>query len=265
MHTVTLRDGAKLAVADEGVGSPPLVLVSGLGGTAGFWNPLIDAIGPEIRTIRFDQRGIGASERGRQPVTIETLAADTWQIIDQLAIPRPVLCGHSTGGAIVQEMELMRPGTTSGIVLSGSWAGPDLFMERMFGIRLELLAKLPARYSEFAALLGSPPAWHRDHPDALRNVIDQAPSEAEAAIIEERIHALLAHDCRGRLSRLRSPALILGAADDMIVPAYLQRELAALLANPALHMFDHGGHFYPVTRPADTAATLRRWLSTIDT
>ena len=90
------------------------------------------------------------------------------------------------------------------------------------------------------------------------------PSETEAAIIRERIEALLAHDCRVRLARLRTPALVLGSEDDMIVPVYLQEELAALLSGAPLHRFDTGGHFFPVTRPADTARVLLEWIARLN-
>ena len=260
MPTITLRDGAKLAVDIEGRGRP-LVLISGLGGTARFWAPLIAALGPAHHTIAFDQRGIGRSERGEAAVSIESLAEDVWEIVDALADAPPVLCGHSTGGAIVQAMELMRPGRAAGLVLSATWPGPDALMQRMFATRLDVLTHMPQRYAEVSALLGSPPRWFHDHPDALQQALAQPPSDAQVPIIRERIEALLAHDCRDRLPGIAVRSLVLGAEDDMIVPVYLQEERHGVVLDAELHLFDKGGHFYPVTRPADTAERLRAWLS----
>ncbi|MFY0612741.1 MAG: alpha/beta fold hydrolase [Hyphomicrobiaceae bacterium] len=263
MAMITLRDGAKLSVETAGSGRP-LVLISGLGGTGGFWAPLVEALGPILQTICFDQRGVGGSELGREPVSIRSLAEDTWEIVDALAGERPVLCGHSTGGAIVQEMELARPGAAAGLVLSGTWAGPDVFMERLFQTRLDVLTRLPEHYAMLSALIGSPTRWLRDHPDALVQAAAQTPNETQAAVIAERIKALLAHDCRDRLAKAATPALVLGTEDDVIVPVYLQEELAALLSEAELHLFDKGGHFYPVTRPADMATLLHDWLTKLD-
>jgi len=131
------------------------VLISGLGGTLGFWDQLVDALGADLRTIRFDQRGIAGSERGSAPITIRTLADDAWQVIDALAVERPILCGHSTGGAIVQEMALMRPGASAGLVLSGSWAGPNPYMDALFTLRLDMLTHLPHHYARMSALIAS--------------------------------------------------------------------------------------------------------------
>jgi pimeloyl-ACP methyl ester carboxylesterase len=259
MESIKTRDGARIGVEVSGSGQD-LVLVSGLGGTAGFWTALVEELGEAARTIRFDQRGIGASERGTVPVSVRTLAEDVWEIVDAVGLTAPVLCGHSTGGAIVEEMALMRPGEASGLILSGTWAGPDPFMTVLFEARRDLLKVSPKGYVELAALFSSPPRWHRDHPETLAAAGARVPNGEQVAIIEERIAALLAHDCRDRIGRICEPCLILGAEDDMIVPSYLQEELADAIARNRLHLFDAGGHFFPVTRAAETAAVIEAWL-----
>ena len=263
MSTVALEDGALLHVEDSGVGQP-LVLISGLGGTGGFWSALVSALGDKVRAVRFDQRGIASSTRGTQPVTIESLAQDTWAIVDALGIDEPILCGHSTGGAIVQRMVLQRPNIAHGLILSGSWAGPDWYVERMFRLRLELLETAPKRYLELAALLASPPRWLRDRPHILEKTLDQELGPEETAVVKERIQALLSHDCRDLLGEITVPCLVLGAEDDMIIPPYLQDELAQLLPNSSCHTFQSGGHFYPVTRPEDTAEQINRWMAELN-
>ncbi len=145
------------------------------------------------------------------------------------------------------------------MILSATWAGPDDYMARRFALRVDLLRRDPEKYAEFAALSGMPPRWLRDHPEAVQNAIANAPRGEGVGIVEERISALLAHDRRDRLGEIELPALILGAEDDATVPPYLQDELAGALANATQHMFDQGGHFYPVTRTGDTADVISRW------
>ena len=254
-----MRDGARLSVEFSGAGRT-IIFISGLGGTAVFWRPLVEALGDGFRMIRFDQRGIGASERGTVPVSVRTLAEDVWDVVDMLGLAAPVLCGHSTGGAIVQEMALLRPGFADGLVLSGTWAGPDPFMATLFGARRELLKVSPKAYVELAALLSSPPRWQHAHPEVLEAANKGVPDAAQVAIVDERIGALLGHDCRDRLRAIRERCLILGAEDDMVVPAYLQEELAATLEHSELRLFEHGGHFFPRTRADETATVIRGWV-----
>jgi aminoacrylate hydrolase len=44
------------------------------------------------------------------------------------------------------------------------------------------------------------------------------------------------------------PVLVQGAEDDLIVPAFLNRELAGLIKHAELQMLPTGGHMYPITR-----------------
>jgi aminoacrylate hydrolase len=260
MKSMRLRDGARLSLEVEGEG-PLLILVSGLGGTGAFWRGLVQALGGAVRTVRFDQRGIGASERGTVPVSTRTLAEDVWQIVDAVGDEPPVLCGHSTGGAIVEEMALMRPGAAAGLILSGTWAGPNPFMATLFGARRELLKVSPKAYLELAALFSVPPRWHSERPEVLARAGDQVPDARQVRIIDERIGALLGHDARERVGEIRERCLIVGAEDDMIVPAHLQEELAKMIPGSRLHLFDQGGHFFPVTRAEETAALIAAWMS----
>ena len=43
--------------------------------------------------------------------------------------------------------------------------------------------------------------------------------------------------------------LVAGAADDMVTPVHLSRELIAAIPGARADIADWGGHFYPVIRP----------------
>src|SRR5215207_3181939 len=80
--TLRLEDGAALAVQVDGEGRD-LLLVTGLGGTAAFWEPVVAPLRERgFRVIRFDQRGIGASTRGADAVDIDGLAEDSFAVLE---------------------------------------------------------------------------------------------------------------------------------------------------------------------------------------
>lgn len=253
---VAAEDGAELAVRVEGTG-PDLLLVSGLSGTAGFWQPVVDALRPRFRLIRFDQRGIGDSKRGSASCTIATLAADALAVLDEVGAQHVVAVGHSTGGCIVQELARQAPDRVATLVLSATWLGPNAYMAALFKARLALLRASPQDYAVLSALAAHPPAILEQRPYLMDSARRGAPtSEAAQRVVAERIEALLSFDARDWTANLPQRRLVVGAEDDVIVPAYFQRELAAA-ASSELHLFAHGGHFYPTTRPADFAALVR--------
>ena len=109
----TTRDGAVIRGLDEGAG-PVLLCISGLGGTASFWDPCVDGLRRGWRLLRLDQRGIGASTRGEAACSVEQLADDCLALLDFRGIDSCIVTGHSTGGCIAQAMAVAAPGHTPG-------------------------------------------------------------------------------------------------------------------------------------------------------
>ncbi|WP_298952479.1 alpha/beta hydrolase [uncultured Methylobacterium sp.] len=250
--TVDTPDGARLAVRRDGQG-PDLLLVSGLGGTAGFWAPALPALARAHRVTRFDQRGIGASGRGTAPCDIDRLAQDCLAVMDALGIATAVLVGHSTGGAIGQALARLAPDRLRGLVLSATWLKPSRYMAALFGARRRILDSDPVAYAATGTLMGYTPSWLDANWATFEAATAQAPVSEEARrTVRERIDALLAFDGSASVAAIRCPVLVPGARDDLIVPAFLQEELAAALPpERRVVTYPEGGHFFPVTRTPD--------------
>ncbi|TCR67202.1 alpha/beta fold hydrolase [Bosea sp. BK604] len=257
---VRTSDGAELRASAEGAG-PALLLVSGLGGTAAFWNGSTAAFARSFRIIRFDQRGVGASTRGNAACTIDQLAQDCLAVLDAAGAARSVLLGHSTGGCIGQALARLAPERLDGLILSAAWLKPSRYMAALFGTRRAILEANPQAYAATATLLAYPPIWLEANWPVYEAALAKTPaSDEERQVVQERIDALLAFDGSGDIASLAMPALILGARDDMIVPAFLQEELAAALPGARKTMLDSGGHFFPISRPDAFTATVAEWI-----
>ncbi len=256
---VKLGDGAGLSVTIEGSGRD-LVLVTGLGGTAAFWNPVVPALAAHFRVIRFDQRGIGKSTRGTDSVDIACLARDTLAVLKHVDAQNALLLGHSTGGVILQELALQDASRVAGLILSATWPGHNRYMEELFRARLAVLKAAPQQYAALGAFLGYPPDYLNANWSTYETALKGAPiTELQQTIVAERIAALLAFDRSAEVGKIKLPTLIQGAEDDLIVPAYLQRDLAKLLPHAALRLLPNGGHFFPVSRSTAFVDTLLNW------
>lgn len=260
IFTAETADGAVLQAKSQGSGQV-LLLVSGLGGTAGFWSGTAAALARSFRVISFDQRGIGASTRGTAPVTIDQLALDCFNVLDAAGVDRAVVLGHSTGGCIGQAMARLSGGRLDGLILSGSWLRPSRYMGSLFGTRRAILAENPQAYAATAVLMAYPPAWIEANWATYEAAVAAAPVTAQAQqVVRERIDALISFDGSADLGAIVMPVLVLGARDDMIVPAFLQEELAAALPGSRKTMLDTGGHFFPVARPDAFTANVAEWV-----
>ncbi len=136
-------------------------------------------------------------------------------------------------------------------------------MEALFSVRRELLAHAPEQYAKFSTLIAYPPRWLNEHLDVYQTATQSPPDQYLVDVISERIDVLLEHDCRSILSNLQIPALVMGTEDDQIVPPHLQQELASLLPRAQLHLFSHGGHLFPITRPRDVVVRMIDWRTKV--
>jgi len=247
---LTRPDGAELVVTIRGEG-PGLLLVSGLGGTAGFWSKLVPDLATRFRVAVLDQRGVGASTRGTLPVNISTLAEDAAAVAAAMGGP-VALCGHSTGAAIVLNMAAEGMCDVSRLVLSAGWLKPDPYLHALFTTRLAILERAGfAAYEQMGRFLGYPAETLVAAGGFTEPALMSEAREAEEMLRwSERIGALLGFDGTALPARVTVPTLVLGTPDDAIVPHHHQRETAQAIRGAAFAPLPDGGHFYPQTRQA---------------
>ena len=240
------KDG--IAYEARGVGAP-LVFVAGLGGLGAYWRHQVDFFAARYETVTFDHRGLGGSVKTPPPYTIELLAADTIHLIDELGFDRVALIGHSTGSAICQVIAAQHPDRVAALVLGGGWARGDDRFRLAFKLRKRVLETLgAAAYRELGVLLTAPLEWGTEESLALSSPSPGRIAAPAEEIVLGRIDALLAYDAGDRLKSIRSPTLVLAAADDGLVTPNLSRPLAQEIAGARFTTIDRGGHHFPQTR-----------------
>ncbi|MFC7047348.1 alpha/beta fold hydrolase [Halobacteriaceae archaeon GCM10025711] len=118
MPVLALEDGD---VWYETVGEgTPLVFVHGGWMNADAWRAQVDRFAGEYRVVTLDLRGhgrTGATDRRRYSVGL--FADDLERLLDHLDVERPVLCGLSLGGMVVQEYLARHPDRALGAVVAG--------------------------------------------------------------------------------------------------------------------------------------------------
>lgn len=253
---IKLPDGAHLFGQQVGKGHPVL-FISGLAGTACFWQASTAQMRSQ-RCITFDQRGIGASARGNDPLSIEQLAQDCITILDEIDLPSAHIVGHSTGGCIAMTLALQNPERVRSLVLSATWGHQNNYMKSLFGLRKELLLTQPGLYARLSPFLAYPTEWLEQHPE-LMTMPSREWSEERIRIVHERIEALLAFDRLDDLGKIKCPTLIMGARDDLLVPDALQKTLQRHIPHAESYWFDRAGHFYPVSRYEQFARLVLSW------
>ncbi len=242
---------AELETQSTGAG-PAVMLVAGLGGKGRFWDHQVPTLAERYRVITHDHRGTGGSTRSQIVYSAEQMAEDLVALMDALEIERAHVVGHSTGGAVGQYLALNHPDRVLSLLLSASWAGPnELFMETFRLRRQVLISQGPQAYYLLGSLLASPAERLRPGFLSLAHHLQDRMQDFPGLEIElSRIAAVMSHDLRSHLGRIRVPTLVVGAEDDQLTPSGMQTELAERIPHARLTLLPRGGHFYPINERA---------------
>jgi aminoacrylate hydrolase len=233
--------------------APPLILSSGLGGSASYWKPNIPALAEHHRVIAYDHRGTGRSDRALPDVvTVADFADDILALMDALGIERASIVGHAAGGVAGLAFALKAPDRLDRLVVVNGWAKADPHFLRCFEARLNLL-----RYVGVEAFLRAQPIFLYPA-DWIATYTEQIDAELPHQIadfpgvstVEKRIAALAAFDVTGRLRSLGDKVFVLVADDDMLVPSSAGLRLYRELSGTWMEAMPSGGHACNITDPA---------------
>ncbi len=99
-------------------GHPTILLEAGLMSTVLSWNEVRDELSKFYRVVSYDRAGLGWSEAGTNPRTIDRLVDELHMLLERAGIAGPfVLVGHSFGGLIMPLFASRYPEKTVGVVL----------------------------------------------------------------------------------------------------------------------------------------------------
>ncbi|MET0308351.1 MAG: alpha/beta hydrolase [Sphingomonas sp.] len=269
--------GARLHFLDmrpEVETGPPIVMLHGLmGQMRNFSHSLAGRLSRDHRVILIDRPGWGYSKLTGPRPGIAAQAGMIAALIEQLGLEKPLLVGHSMGGAVSLALALDRPELVRGLALVAPYTQP---VDRPPDVFKGLVVP---------SVLRGPLAWTVAVPVSIRT--GKAKSEAVFApdpvpadfgtrgggVLTVRPAAFLQGTFEigigkaemerqaPRYGEIRVPVAILyGRQDALLDPDLHGTKTAQAIPGGAVETID-GGHMLPVAHAAETEAWLRRVLA----
>jgi pimeloyl-ACP methyl ester carboxylesterase len=270
-------DGARLHYVDMGSG-PPIVLIHGLGGQLrNFTYALTERLVKDHRVIVVDRPGSGYSTFvGTGGRGLHAQAAIIGRFLRALGVDRPLLAGHSLGGAIALAVATSEPALLGGVALIAPLTQPVDGVPPVFkplynpsAARRGLIAWTVAmplgklsRATRLAMVFGPDPVPD-DFGERGGALLGGQPSAFVAASTEVTEGTGELKEVAADYSRITLPVGILFGRGDLILSPDLHgTRTAAQIPGAELRLID-GGHMIPVTAPDAVDGWLREQATRI--
>lgn len=244
-----------------GAGGPVVVAIHGYLARGAYFDAAASDWARSFRLFVPDLRGFGASRDLPGPFVVARHAADVAALLEANGVASAHVLGHSMGGLVAQALALHRPRLVRSLALLATFAHKpatraERWQERFMGTALRKLAPGKALRLVDPALVEALGKMNAEQFEFYRDMLaDNRDDVARLAVRD-----LFRFDSRPHLRRLRQPALVLAAEDDLVVPVRHARELAKELPEARLVVFDSGGHaLLPRQGSAVVARTLDFW------
>jgi aminoacrylate hydrolase len=267
-RTLSTADG-QLSYAVTGTG-PIVLAIQGAGVPGIGWAPQVEGLAHQFRFITFDNRGIGNSSPGEDPLTIEQMAGDALAIAEAEGIERFHLLGHSMGGLIAEHVALTSRERVASLALLNTF-GNGAHATRLSGrmVMLGLRSRIGTRSMRRRGMMRMimTDAYIRDNDEIAlaehlgelfgRDLADQPP------IISAQLHAMSRYSALPRLGELSGlPTLVISGAHDPIAPPACGKEIASLIGGARFVEFPDASHALPIQCAAEVNSLLLEHLTT---
>ena len=107
-----------------GEGPTTFVLIAGLGETMHTWSSISEELNKRGRVFMYDRSGLGHSEEGVYPRSVDNVATELKIVLDNEKIPGPyVIIGHSAGGFVARYYANKYPEDVLGLMMIDPFTG----------------------------------------------------------------------------------------------------------------------------------------------
>jgi pimeloyl-ACP methyl ester carboxylesterase len=253
LKSVKTPDGVTLRYVDTGAGDPPLVFVHGWCCSRVHWREQVPHFAKKHRVIALDQRGHGESDKPDQDYGIPGFVDDLALLIDEVGLRKPVIVGHSMGGAIAMNLARKHPELTRAIVMVDSPIVP--LPANLQPLAQQIFAGLEGPgYQGVAVGFVRMQMFNPDSPAGLVDEVAAGMGSAPQRVMRTALENTLAPE-NETPGPIPVPALFIRAATAFATEEELRDRY------PGLEVVTVGcAHFVQMEKPAETNALIERFV-----
>lgn len=263
MPSVAIK-GADIHYGVSGAGEP-LLLIPGLGLDRNYYRLGTPDLAKHFTVYGVDPRGIGESTKTAPPFTVESWAEDFVALIEALGVGPMHVLGSSLGGAMALALAERAPQLVKTLTVVGGFSELDRAAEMNFALRMRLIEKLGfsqevADYmglwtmsrefinsdAGYQQMLANQTIIKKNSPELYLSFVTSVLAWGRS-LPEQKGEAKFT----ARLPNIKSRTLVIGSANDTLIPLALSEIIARGIPDAKLVVMPDGGHIPFIEKPAE--------------
>lgn len=235
-------DGAKIYYASFGKGAPVILLHGGMG-NGDHWSHQVPALAAKLHVIAIDSRGQGRSTRTKAKPSYDVMATDVLAVMDHLKLDKAAIVGWSDGGEIALKLGVHHPDRVT-----------KLFV---FGANYDAKGSKPRAGKSFATFNAYKAKCRADY-----KRLSGTPKQFDALV--QWLLPIWRNPMgftKDQLQAIKAPTIVADGDHDEIIELAQIEEMAKLIPNARLVVFEDTSHFALWQDPASFNQALVDFLT----
>jgi sigma-B regulation protein RsbQ len=247
--------------------APPMLFAHGFGCDQHMWRHVAPAFAADHRVVLFDHVGAGGADPAawdpERYASLDGYASDVLEICAALDLTGVVFVGHSVSAMIGVLAARREPERFAKLVLVGP--SPRYVDDEGYhgGFSREdiegLLESLDSNFLGWSSAMAPVIVGNPDRPE-LGEELTNSFCRTDPEIARHFARVTFLSDNRADLAAVRTPALVLQCADDVIAPTAVGDYVHAQLPASTLVRMRATGHCPNLSAPDETIAAIREFL-----
>ena len=253
--------GLSIHVEQHGSTEPAIIFLHYWGGTSRTWSRVAAQLQGKFRTMAYDARGWGRSDKPAAGYALADLADEVLTLARGLGVNQFVLVGHSLGGKIAQLAASRRPAGLLGLVLvAPAPPTPLRFSDEMRETQIHAYDDRENVLRTTAFLSARTPP-----PEIVEQIVEDSMSGSREATVAYPTASIL-EDISSEVPKIAVPALVLaGELDQLDSIEQHKREVVGRIANARFEVIPRSGHLLPIDEPEELARRIENFVLSLST
>jgi pimeloyl-ACP methyl ester carboxylesterase len=233
-------------------GDLPIVILHGWGAHIEAVAPILSALEGAGDLIALDLPGFGESDPPPEAWDVDCYARFMVHFLDELAVDRAHLVGHSHGGRVSLALAADEPERVGRLLLVDSAGIPP---KRGWRYRRRVAV---AKLGRLLAKVGGGPG--RRLQERMRARVASRDYLEASEAMRGTFRAVIAADLSDRLTRIGAPTLLVWGERDEDTPLWMGHRMEELIPDAGLVVLEGAGHYSYADAPGQFRAVARRFL-----